>query len=60
MITCWVIYTYKNKLSGYSAAKFTGDTYEEIEREIKVWHVRNDIEIIDVAETVYKDEEDED
>lgn len=57
MKTCWVIYTYKDRLSGFNAKKFAGDTYEEIENDAKAWHVRNDnIEMIDVAETVYNDE----
>lgn len=61
MITCWVIYTRNNQLDGYHAKKFTGDTYKEIEREAKAWHVRLDnIEIIDVAETLYKEEEEDD
>lgn len=40
------------------AISFTGDTYAEIERDAKLWVAnRSNIEVIDVAETMYKEEE---
>lgn len=58
MITCWVIYTYEHQLSGYMANIFTGDSYQEIEDDMKDWKDgRSDIKIIDVTESVYKDED---
>ena len=40
------------------AMKFTGDTYAEIEQDAKEWvSSRDDIEIIDVAETVMEEDD---
>jgi len=59
-LTCWVFYKYKDQLSGTMAMKFTGDTYAEIEQDAKEWvGSRDDIEVIDVAETVYENIEEE-
>lgn len=53
MIKCWAIYRYINKLSGYKAKSFVGETYGDIERKVKAWYVRlKNIELIDVAETI--------
>lgn len=62
MITCWVIYTYTNKLSGNMAMKFTGDTYKEIEEQAKEWFLSSDdIKVIDIAESMEEcDDEDYD
>lgn len=58
MITCWVIYTYKNKLSNNIAKKFQYETYEDIENAINAWTKnQDDITILDVAETIYKEDE---
>jgi hypothetical protein len=58
MKTCWVIYKYINKLDGFHAKKFIGYTYEEIEEVAKEWLKDiKDIEVVDVAETVYEDDE---
>jgi len=55
---CWVIYNYKNRLSGTMAMRFTGDTYAEIEQNAKEWvDSRDDIEIIDVTESVMEDDD---
>lgn len=60
MITCWVIYTYKNQLSGNMAKKFTSDSYEEIEVEMKSWYEKQtNLNLIDVVESVYKDEDED-
>ena len=57
-MTCWVIYKYKKEFSGTMAMKFTGDTYAEIEQDAKEWvSSRDDIEIIDVAETVMEEDD---
>jgi hypothetical protein len=41
-----------------NAKKFTGVTYAEIERDMKEWQKeQGDIEILDVAESVYEDDE---
>jgi len=57
-LTCWVIYKYKDKLSGNMAKKFIGDTYAEIEQDAKEWlSTRNDIEVIDVSESVMEDDD---
>ncbi len=53
MIKCWAIYRHTNELSGYKAKSFVGETYGDIERKIKAWHVSlKNIELIDVAETI--------
>jgi hypothetical protein len=58
MITCWVIYTYKNKLSSNMAKKFQYDTYEDIKNAINSWSKnQDDITILDVAETIYNEDE---
>mgnify|MGYP001213154544 FL=1 len=34
MIKCWAIYK-TNELSGYKAKLFVGETYDDVEREVK-------------------------
>lgn len=58
MITCWVIYIRKYSFMQANAKKFTGVTYAEIDRDMKEWQKeQGDIEILDVAESVYEDDE---
>jgi len=60
MKTCWVIYCSVNKLSAYNAIKFTGDSYKDIENQIKDWMKgKTYIEVMDVAESVYEEDDDE-
>lgn len=59
---CWVIYNYKNKLknklSGTMAKQFIGDTYAEIDEDALEWaKSRDDILVIDVAETMMEDDD---
>ena len=56
-MTCWVIYKRKNELSTAKAMKFVANSYEEISKIAKEWvDSRDDIEIIDVAESVYEED----
>ena len=60
MIVCWLIYTYKNQLSVFMTKRFIGDSYKEIEDDMKIWvSERKDIEIIDVAESIYNEDDEE-
>jgi len=56
-LTCWVIYKRKNELSTAKAMKFVANSYEEISKIAKEWvDSRDDIEIIDVTESVYEED----
>jgi hypothetical protein len=57
-MTCWVIYNYKNKLTGTMAIRFAGDTYPEISNDINEWaNNRDDIQVVDVTQSIM-DEDD--
>lgn len=56
MKKCWIIYTYRNELSGFKAKKIIGDSYEEIQSQIDEWYKNNNIEIIDVTESVFEED----
>lgn len=61
MITCWLIYRYTDRLCLPNAKRFEAETYEEISKDMNDFKntLTKNVKILDVAETIYKDEDDD-